>query len=91
MQQANTMWMMCTRRPVSVLSWCVCVCVCVRARVCLSAGSTDADQRVWGSLHQTAQTFEILLNIVPGVVLARVGTAALRLTGYQVRVPISKP
>jgi hypothetical protein len=70
---------------------CVCVCVCVRARACLSAGSTDADQRVWGSLHQTAQTFEILLNIVPGVVLARVGTAALRLTGYQVRVPISKP
>eukprot|EP00802_Teleaulax_amphioxeia_P013675 Tamp_13728.p1 GENE.Tamp_13728~~Tamp_13728.p1 ORF type:complete len:551 (-),score=66.68 Tamp_13728:37-1650(-) len=50
----------------------------------MPAGSTDADQRVWGSLHQTAQTFEILLNIVPGVVLARVGTAALRLTGYQV-------
>jgi len=36
MQQANTMWMMCTRRPVSVLSWCVCVCVCARARVSLS-------------------------------------------------------
>ena len=30
------------------------------------------------------KTLEILLSIVPGVVLARVGTAALKAVGYQV-------
>jgi hypothetical protein len=48
------------------------------------AAGSGQDQQVWGSLHETAKTLDILLGIVPGVVLARVGTAALKAAGYQV-------
>ena len=52
----------------------VCMYICIYIYIYIyvyiyniTSGSSDADQRVWGSLHQTAQTFEIMLNILPGI------------------------